>query len=52
MLLYDDYFRSLELVGGTEGHVLQGLRLAKENSTKKDDNKPSTSDLSDFDIDI
>lgn len=52
MLLYDDYFRSLELVGGTETHVLQGLRLAKENSEKKDENKPPTSDLSDFDIDI
>ncbi len=49
MLLYDDYMRSLQLVGGTEAHVLQGLRLAKENSTKKDENKPATSD---FDIDI
>ncbi|MHA1518804.1 MAG: AAA family ATPase [Promethearchaeota archaeon] len=28
MLLYDDYIRSLEMVGGTETHVLQSQRLS------------------------
>jgi SpoVK/Ycf46/Vps4 family AAA+-type ATPase len=59
VLLYDDYLRSLELVGGTKSHVIQGHLLAgvsntltKSSETSKEKQKKSTLDLSELDLDI
>lgn len=63
MLLVDDYIRSLEMVGGTETHVLQSKKLA-QNGNPNTDNEPSNSqgssssqqakldDLDDLDLDF
>ncbi|WP_457558386.1 AAA family ATPase [Candidatus Harpocratesius sp.] len=34
MLTYDDYFRSLEMVGGTETHVIQSKKLSDIGNSK------------------